>query len=214
MASLVRVERPVAAAAPAGLLVLHHGRGTDERTCSASPTASTPSAGCGHLGSRPTPTARLAGLPLVPGAAGRPSRPRDFRGRACRAGGAPRRALGGDRGRARAHRARRLLDGDGDELRDGLGRRPAGGRRHPRLQRLRAERRRLAAVARRPHRDPGLHRPRQRRPGDRHRVRARSAGPARGCRVAVDYREADFGHWIEPAHVAEAAAWLTTTLPG
>lgn len=32
--------------------------------------------------------------------------------------------------------------------------------------------------------------------------------------LAVDYREADFGHWIEPAHVAEAADWLAATLPG
>ena len=31
--------------------------------------------------------------------------------------------------------------------------------------------------------------------------------------LTVDYREADFGHWIEPAHVAEAAAWLGATLP-
>jgi phospholipase/carboxylesterase len=34
-----------------------------------------------------------------------------------------------------------------------------------------------------------------------------------GC-LAVDYREAEFGHWIEPAHVAEAADWLSATLPG
>jgi phospholipase/carboxylesterase len=31
--------------------------------------------------------------------------------------------------------------------------------------------------------------------------------------LAVDYREGDYGHWIEPAHVAEAAAWLGATLP-
>jgi phospholipase/carboxylesterase len=35
-----------------------------------------------------------------------------------------------------------------------------------------------------------------------------------GGGLAVDYREAEFGHWIEPAHVAEAASWLGATLPG
>jgi phospholipase/carboxylesterase len=35
-----------------------------------------------------------------------------------------------------------------------------------------------------------------------------------GGGLAVDYREAEFGHWIEPAHVAEAADWLSATLPG
>jgi phospholipase/carboxylesterase len=35
-----------------------------------------------------------------------------------------------------------------------------------------------------------------------------------GGGLAVDYREAEFGHWIEPAHVAEAASWLNATLPG
>jgi phospholipase/carboxylesterase len=30
--------------------------------------------------------------------------------------------------------------------------------------------------------------------------------------LTVDYREAEFGHWIEPAHVAEAADWLSATL--
>ena len=28
----------------------------------------------------------------------------------------------------------------------------------------------------------------------------------------VDYHESDHGHWIEPAHVAAAAAWLAETL--
>jgi phospholipase/carboxylesterase len=31
--------------------------------------------------------------------------------------------------------------------------------------------------------------------------------------LAVDYREAEFGHWIEPAHIAETASWLAATLP-
>lgn len=35
-----------------------------------------------------------------------------------------------------------------------------------------------------------------------------------GAGLSVDYREGEFGHWIEPAHVAGAAAWLRETLPG
>ncbi len=35
-----------------------------------------------------------------------------------------------------------------------------------------------------------------------------------GGGLTVDYREAEFGHWIEPAHAAEAAGWLDATLPG
>ena len=29
----------------------------------------------------------------------------------------------------------------------------------------------------------------------------------------VEYRESDHAHWIEPAHVADAAAWLAETIP-
>lgn len=28
----------------------------------------------------------------------------------------------------------------------------------------------------------------------------------------VDYHESDHGHWIEPAHAADAKAWLAETL--
>jgi phospholipase/carboxylesterase len=34
-----------------------------------------------------------------------------------------------------------------------------------------------------------------------------------GGGLAVDYREAEFGHWIEPGDVAAAAGWLGATLP-
>jgi phospholipase/carboxylesterase len=32
--------------------------------------------------------------------------------------------------------------------------------------------------------------------------------------LAVEYRESDLGHQIDPAHLADAAAWLAATLPG
>ena len=30
--------------------------------------------------------------------------------------------------------------------------------------------------------------------------------------MEVEYHESDHGHWIEPAHVADAAAWLSETI--
>ncbi len=32
--------------------------------------------------------------------------------------------------------------------------------------------------------------------------------------LAVTYRESDVGHQIDPAHLADATAWLRETLPG
>jgi phospholipase/carboxylesterase len=32
--------------------------------------------------------------------------------------------------------------------------------------------------------------------------------------LAVEYRESDLGHQIDPSHLADATAWLTETLPG
>jgi phospholipase/carboxylesterase len=32
--------------------------------------------------------------------------------------------------------------------------------------------------------------------------------------LTVEYRESDVGHQIDPAHLADATAWLTATLPG
>ena len=103
-----------------GLLVLHHGRGTDERDLLGLADALDP----GRRLQVVTPRAplRLPGSPgyhwyLVPrvGYPDRDTLPRRPRG----ARRAARRALGGDRDRARADRVRRLLDGSGDELRDG-----------------------------------------------------------------------------------------------
>ena len=130
------------------------GAGPTSATCSASPTRSTPARrlhvvdAAGAAADR-----RLARLPLVPGPPRRLSRSRHLPRRPRGARRAPRRALGGDRDRARPHRPRRLLDGRGDELRDGALGGPARGRRAPRLQRLRPDRRGLAAELRGPPRD-------------------------------------------------------------
>ena len=97
---------------PEGLLVLHHGRGTDERDLLGLADALDPErAAAGGDAAGAAEPAGLARLPLVPGAAGRLSRPRHLPRRPRGARRAPRPALGGDRGRARADRARRLLDG-------------------------------------------------------------------------------------------------------
>ena len=90
--------------------------------------------------------------------------------------------------------------GVGDELRDGARRRPPGGRRDPRLQRLRADGRRTGS-RRFDDRagDPRLHRPRPPRPD--HGGRASAGAPATCSRRAgwtVEYRESDVGHQIDP----------------
>ena len=137
MATLDYLERP-AAAAPEGLLILHHGRGTDAaRPARARRRAGSRGAAAGGDAAGAAEPAGLPRLPLVSRAAGRLSRPRQLPRRPRGPRRAPRPALGGDRRRPRGHRPRRLLDGRGDELRDGSGRRPPGAGRHPRLRRLR-----------------------------------------------------------------------------
>src|SRR3954465_6323823 len=108
MASLIYRERP-AAGDPAGLLVLHHGRGADEhdllgladtldprrRLHVVTPRAPLTLRG----GSPPRPSAPRRRLPLVRRAAGGLSRPRHLPRRLRKARGIPRRAVGayGDR---------------------------------------------------------------------------------------------------------------------
>ena len=170
-------------------------------TCSGSPTCSTPSAGCTS-----SPRARRCRSP-----AGRATT-----GTSCRASATPtttpstrlraarrpaRRAVGAHRADARADRVRRLLDGLGDELLARPRPGPPGARRHPRLLGLRPDRRRLAAVVRRPRRTRAC----SSRTGGKTRSwtwRSR-AGPRadRGRRPAVEYHESDAGHHIDPAHV-------------
>ena len=129
MSALHYRERP-AAGDPDGLLVLCHGRGTDEHDLLPLGDVLDPRAAAARrhaAGAAAAP--RLAGLPLVRRCprVGYP-RPGDVPRGVRRPRRAARRAVGADRDRARAHRARRLLDGDGDELR-ARARRPSA--RHP-----------------------------------------------------------------------------------
>ena len=198
--SLVHLER-AAAGEPEGLLVLHHGRGTDERDLLGLADALDPEAAA--AGGDAAGAAELPGSPgyhwyLVP-RVGYPD-PETFDAARAALAELHDRLWEETGRRARADRPRRLLDGVGDELRDGARRRPAGRGRDPRLQRLRADGRRLGALVRRPPGDPGLHRPRPPRPD--HRGRVRPAGPrsARGGRARrSSYRESDIGHQIDPA---------------
>ena len=204
---LVTVERP-AAGEPEGLLVLHHGRGTDESDLLGLADALDPEAtAAGRLGARAAAACR----------AGRATTGTWCRGSAiptatsfdaARDGArrAPRPALGGDRRRARADRARRLLDGRGDEPRDGAGAPTA--RRSPGCS--------PSAASCRPCRagspsfedrqgDPRLHRPRRPRPGDRGRVRPRRPRPARRGRDRRHLpRVRASVHTIDPAHVCRS----------
>ena len=181
--------------------MLHHGRGTDERDLLGLADVLDPRATAARgLAAGAAAAARLAGLPLVPGPARRLPRPRHLPGRPRGARRAARRALGGDRDRARPHRPRRLLDGRGDELRDGaLGaeRPPVAGILafsgfvpivedwQPSLE----DRRDTAAFIAHGRNDPimeiGFAR------------RARELLEAGGLEVA--YRESDVGHQIDPA---------------
>ena len=180
------------------------GAGPTSATCSASPTRSTRAGGC--TWSR---RGRRCGCPGSPGyhwylvpRVGYPDHDTFHAARAALAE-LHDELWAADRDRARAHRARRLLDGDGDELRDGARRGPPAGRRHPRLQRLHPGRRRLVAAARRagsgtrvfiahgradPIIEVGFAR------------RARELLEAGG--LDVEYRESDVGHQIDPGEPA------------
>ena len=95
----------------------------------------------------------------------------------------------------------------------GLERRPAGGRRDPRLQRLRPDRRGLAAVASPTARAPGSSSPTAtaiRSSGSEFAQRARELVEAGG--LDVTYRESEIGHQIDPSSLADATAWLGETL--
>ena len=152
MAPLVYEERP-AADEPRGLLILHHGRGTDERDLLPLADAFDPD-GRLHAVSVRAPL-QLPGSPgfhwyLVP-SVGYPD-PDTFRGSYEalaevhdelweRTGVTP-----------EPDRARRLLDGDGDELRARPRRRPPGARRDHRVLGIHPDRRGVGALARRPNR--------------------------------------------------------------
>ena len=212
VSALTYRERP-AAGEPAGLLVLHHGRGSDERDL----------LGLADVLDRErrlhvvTPRAPLT-LPGSPGyhwyvvpRVGYPD-PATFPAAYAQLAALPRRALGAHRRRPRAHGPRRLLDGLGDELRARPRPRPPRPGRDPRVLRVRPRRRGLGA-----------------RPGGPRRTRVFIAhgrndpvmevGFARRARdllegggIPVDYHESDAGHHIDPEHVPAAIAWLGTTL--
>ena len=94
-------ERPAEGEAE-GLLVLHHGRGTDERDLLGLADALDPRAAAARrLAAGAAAAARLAGLPLVPGPARRLSRPRHLPRRPRGARRAPRPALGARPGSSR-----------------------------------------------------------------------------------------------------------------
>ena len=183
-APLVYQERP-AAGDPRGLLVLHHGRGTDELDLLPLADAFDPERRL-HVGERP----RAAQLPGSPGfhwyvvpQVGYPD-PRDVPTPPTERSREVHDELWERTGaRARADRARRLLDGDGDELRARPRLGPARPRRDPRVQRLHPDRRGLGAVVRRPNRHPGADRARPERPSDRRRLRPRGPRAARPRRV-------------------------------
>ena len=81
MPPLITIERS-AEGEPDGLLVLHHGRGTDEADLLGLADVARPgAAAAGDLGARAAAGARLAGVPLVPGSAGRLPRPGELRRR-------------------------------------------------------------------------------------------------------------------------------------
>ena len=116
--SRTRHERAVSTASgprprrPTGLLVLHHGRGTDERDLLRLADVLDPAAAARGLPARAAHARRVAGYHWYLRAARRlPRSRRPSRAAFGAARGAPRRAVAADRARARAHRARRLLDG-------------------------------------------------------------------------------------------------------
>ena len=180
-APLTYRERPARGDAD-GLLILHHGRGADEHDLFPLADVFDP-AGRLHV---VTPRAPLS-LPGAPGyhwyvvpRVGYPDPP-TFQA-AYRQLAAFHDALWERLRFHPANRARRLLDGDGDELRARPRAGPAVAGGDPRLLRLHPDRRRLAAG---PRRAPTgrLHRPRPKRPGHRCRVRADRTRSPRGSRT-------------------------------
>ncbi len=213
MAPLAYLERP-AEPEPEGLLVLHHGRGTDAGDLLGLADALDPGRRLRVVA--PRAPLSLPGSPgyhwyLVP-RVGYPDHETFHVARAALAE-LHDRLWAGDRRRPGADRARRLLDGRGDELRDGPERRSPGGRREsspsaascrrssdwePALGDRQATRAFIAHGRRDPIIEVGFGR------------RARDLLEAGG--LEVTYRESDVGHQIDPSHLADATAWVGETL--
>ncbi len=117
LSALIFAERPAAGDAE-GLLILHHGRGADEHDLLTLADVLDPAtaAARGHA-ARAAAAARLPRLSLVPGAACRLSRSRQFDAAYAELATLHDELWAANRDRARAHDPRRLLDGRGDELR-------------------------------------------------------------------------------------------------
>jgi phospholipase/carboxylesterase len=214
MTSLVRVERP-AAGAPDGLLVLHHGRGTDESDLLGLADRLDPERRLRVVSARGP--LQLPGSPgfhwyLVPNV-GHPDRRTFEAARAALAelhdelweesGIGPERTVLGGFSMGTVMSYAMGLGGDRPAVAGILGFSgfvPTVDGWQPAL----ADRIDTRAFVAHGSADPVI--------GVEFAREARELLEAGG--LAVDYREADFGHWIEPAHVAEAAAWLGATLPG
>jgi phospholipase/carboxylesterase len=215
VASLVRVERPAAAAAPAGLLALHHGRGTDESDLLGLADRLDPERRLRVVSARGP--LQLPGSPgyhwyLVP-RVGHPDRETFEVARAALAelhdelweetGVGPERTVLGGFSMGTVMSYAMGLGGDRPAVAGILGFSgfvPSVDGWQPSL----ADRTGARAFIAHGSADPVI--------GIGFAREARDL--LEGAGLAVDYREADFGHWIEPAQVVEAAAWLTTTLPG
>ena len=92
-------------------------------------------------------------------------------------------------------------------------RRAPRGRRDPRLQRLRPDRRGLGALVRRPAGHRGLHRPRPQRPDHGGRLRAGAPATCSGGGLEVDYRESEVGHQIDPGSLPAPRSGSARALP-
>ena len=212
--ALVHVERPSDGAAE-GLLVLHHGRGSDEQDLLGLADVLDPARRL-HVVSPRAPLT-LPGWPgyhwyVVP-RVGYPD-PETFRASYGELSRAPRRAVGAHGRRPRAHRAGRLLDGVGHELRARPRPRPSRPGGHPRLQRLHPHRRGLGAGPGRPRRHAGLHRARAPRPGDERGVRPPGPRADRGrpgCQWPTTSRTPPTTSI--PEHLPPARDWLDGVLP-
>ena len=214
MSSLVYRERPADGEAE-GLLVLHHGRGADEHDLLGLADVLDPQRRL-HVVTpgRPLTVPGLPGQPLVRRPARRLPGPRHVRGRYAQLAAFHDELWDANRHRPAAHRARRLLDGLGDELRARARRRPAGGRpgSSPSPASSRPSRAGLPTSPAAQQTRVFIAHGRQDPVMDvEFARRAHELLTAGG--LEVEYHESDAGHYIDPAHVPAAISWLKATLP-
>ncbi len=214
MASLIHLERP-AAAAPAGLLVLHHGRGTEESDLLGLADLLDPERRLRVL--TPRAPLRLPGSPgyhwyLVP-RVGYPDHDSFHAARAALAelhdrlweetGVGPDRTVLGGFSMGAVMSYAMGLGGDRPAVAGILafsGFVPTVDGWEPAF----ADRQGTRAFIAHGSRDPNINV----EFGRRARRLLEEGG------LAVEYRESELGHQIDPSHLADASAWLTETLPG